>query len=91
MEMWRLHWMESRVSIGWRVGVSIGWRGGSLFNGEARLHWMEKWGLHPMEVYKSVVGALAVFLDERKRHFPEPFDTSPVFAMWQNWSDRFCH
>ena len=43
-----------------------------------------------MEVYKSVVGALAVFLDERKRHFPEPFDTSPVFAMWQNWSDRFC-
>ena len=63
----------------------------SLLNGEAHLHWMERWGLHPMEVYRSVVGALAVVFDGRKRHFPGPFDTSPEFVMWQNRSDQFCH
>ena len=52
---------------------------------------MERWGLHPMEVYRSVVGVLAVVFDGRKRHFPGPFDTSPEFVMWQNRSDQFCH
>ena len=39
-----------------------------------------------MEVYRSVVGALAVVFDGRKRHSPGPFDTSPVFSKWQNRS-----
>ena len=64
---------------------------GSLFNGEARLHWMERWGLHPMKIYRSIVGVLAVAFNGRKRHFPGPFGMSPVFAMWQNRSDQFCH
>ena len=94
-----VHRIDGRVSIGWRGGVSIGWRAvspldgevGSLLNGEAHLHWMERWGLHWMEVYRSIVGALAVVFDGRKRHSPGPFDTSPEFVMWQNRSDRFCH
>ena len=40
----------------------------SPLDGEPRLHWMERWGLHPMEVYRSIVGVLAVVIDGRKRH-----------------------
>ena len=73
------------------VGSPLDGEVGPLLNGEARLHWMERWGFHPMEVYRSVVGALAVVFDGRKRHFPGPFGMSPVFAKWQNRSDQFCH
>ena len=35
----RLHWMESRVSIGWRGGVSIGWRPATLLYGWLQVYW----------------------------------------------------
>ena len=83
--------MESRVSIGWRVGVSIGWRGG------VSIQWR---GASPLdgEVGSPLDGDLQVdcrvvggCLRQVKTSSPGPFGASPVFAMWQNRSDQFCH
>ena len=91
MERWCLHWMESRVSIGWRVGVSIGWRGG------VSIQWR---GASPLdgEVGSPLDGDLQVdcrvvggCLRQVKTSSPGPFGASPVFAMWQNRSDQFYH
>ena len=84
--------MESRVSIGWRVGVSIGWRGGVFigWRGGVSIGWRTAPPLDGgLQVdCRTVSGCL------RQVKTPSPqkaFGTLPVFAMWQNGSDLFCH
>ena len=64
-------------------GVSIEWRGASPLDGEVG---------SPLDGGLKVgCRGVSGCLRQMKKPFQGPFGTLPVFAMWQNRSDRFCH